>query len=82
LKVTSIFASQDGLATKDKIDASRPLLPATTDWVEISGGNHAQFGWYGLQPGDNPASISHQAQQDQIVAAVVKLLSSLDKNPS
>jgi dienelactone hydrolase len=82
LKVSSIFASQDGMATEAKIDSSRPLLPADTAWVEIIGGNHAQFGWYGEQPGDNPAEISHQSQQDQIVAAVIQLLSNLDKTQS
>lgn len=80
LKVSSIFAGQDGLATEAKVNSSRPLLSADTDWVDIAGGNHAQFGWYGEQPGDNPAEISHQAQQDQIVAAVIQLLSTLDKN--
>ena len=81
LKVTSIYASEDGLATKDKIDASRPLLPANTIWVEIKGGNHGQFGWYGLQSGDKTATISHQAQQEQIVVAALQRLASLEQKP-
>jgi hypothetical protein len=28
--------------------------------VSIEGGNHAQFGWYGPQEGDNPATISRE----------------------
>jgi hypothetical protein len=43
-------------------------------WVEIVGGNHAQFGWYGDQQGDNPATISREEQQAQTVAATVALL--------
>ena len=74
LAVVSIYATLDGLATGDKIDASRPLLPATTLWFALEGGNHSQFGWYGNQPGDNPATITRQEQQDQIVAATVALL--------
>jgi pimeloyl-ACP methyl ester carboxylesterase len=77
LAVTSIYATLDGLATPDKIAASRSLLPPDTVWVAIEGGNHAQFGWYGPQDRDNPAAISREAQQEQIVAATVGLLSRL-----
>jgi pimeloyl-ACP methyl ester carboxylesterase len=77
LRVVSIFGSQDGLATGEKMEASRPLLPADTTWVQISGGNHAQFGWYGDQAGDNPASISRTDQQAQMVAATLGMLASL-----
>lgn len=78
LAVTSIYGTLDGLATTEKIDASRPLLPPTTEWVAIEGGNHAQFGWYGPQSGDNPASISREEQQRQVIAATLELLASLD----
>ncbi len=77
LNVVSIFGSQDGLATGEKIDASRPLLPASTTWVKISGGDHAQFGWYGDQAGDNPASISRSDQQAQVVTATISMLEGL-----
>ena len=79
LKVASIYAANDGLATREKIDASRPLLPASTRWIMIEGGNHAQFGSYGAQAGDLPASISPQAQWDQVVAATEDLLKELGK---
>ncbi len=79
LQVVSIFGTRDGLATRDKIDASRTLLPADTDWVPIEGGDHAQFGWYGAQSGDLPASITREAQQSQIVAATVRLLESVSR---
>ena len=52
MAVTSIYGSRDGLATGDKILAARALLPGKTQWVAIEGGNHAQLGWYGPQPGD------------------------------
>jgi pimeloyl-ACP methyl ester carboxylesterase len=77
LHVVSISASLDELATRPKIDASRALLPADTSWVVIQGGNHAQFGWYGDQPGDNVAAIPRQDQQAQIVRATVALLESI-----
>jgi len=77
LQVVSMYGTQDGLATGEKINASRPLLPVDTTWTPIAGGNHAQFGWYGEQGGDNPAEISRTDQQTQIVAATIALLESL-----
>jgi hypothetical protein len=78
LAVVSISGSQDGLATPEKISQSRVLLPQDTQWVEIRGGNHAGFGSYGPQPGDKPADISPQVQQEQIVEATVSLLKRLE----
>ncbi len=79
IHVTSISASLDAFSTPDKIEASRPILPADTTWVVIEGGNHSQFGWYGLQPGDNPAVISREEQTQQIADATIALLASLGK---
>ena len=79
LAVSSIFGTRDGLATLDEIDASRPLLPPDTQWTAIEGGNHAQFGWYGPQPGDNEATISREEQQALIVSATLQLLRQLDE---
>ena len=42
----------------------------TENIVEIEGGNHAQFGNYGPQQGDLPATISALEQQAQTVAAI------------
>jgi hypothetical protein len=81
IMTTSISASLDGLSTPDKIKASRSLLPADTTWVQIQGGDHAQFGWYGDQPGDNPATISREEQQAQIVQSTLDLLDSISNTP-
>lgn len=77
LKTVSIYGTRDGLATSDKIAASRPLLPPMTRWVAVEGGNHGQFGWYGQQSGDGAATISREQQQEQIVNATADLLSNL-----
>ena len=74
LSVASISASNDGLSTPEKIESSRANLPSDTLFVVIEGGNHAQFGWYGEQSGDNPATISRLEQQRQTVEATVQLL--------
>ena len=74
LPIVSIYGTRDGLSTVQKIDASHQLLPASTQWAAIQGGNHGQFGWYGLQSGDGVAMISREEQQRQIVEATVRLL--------
>ena len=48
----------------------------TENIVEIEGGNHAQFGNYGPQKGDLPATISAEEQQKQTVSTYIS--SSLD----
>ena len=78
LEITSVYATLDGLATLDEIEASRARLPASTMWVVIEGGNHAQFGWYGEQDGDNPATISRETQQEQVVQSTLDLLAKID----
>lgn len=75
--VVSIYGTVDGVATPQDIDASAPLLPEQTAWTAIEGGNHAQFGWYGDQAGDNPAAISRPEQQRQTVEATVNMLAGI-----
>lgn len=58
----TIYGTQDGLAAED--------IDYTTNTVPIEGGNHAQFGDYGVQKGDLPATISPQEQQSQTVKAI------------
>ncbi len=77
LQVVSIFGSRDNAALSGRIQQSRLLLPDDTIWVPVEGGNHAQFGWYGPQPGDNAAEISRAVQQSQAVEVTVALLAGL-----
>ncbi len=79
LLVTSIYGTNDGLSTGGKIEASKALLPAHTQYVAIDGGNHGQFGSYGVQAGDNAASISADEQWEQIATATVRMLAALLK---
>lgn len=74
LAVSSIFGTQDGLADPQTVTAARFLLPADTVWTPIQGGNHAQFGRYGPQGGDKPASITAKEQQTLVANATVALL--------
>ena len=78
LAVVSIYGTLDGLATPEKIDHSRALLPASTRWVSVQGGNHAQFGWYGPQNGDQMAQMPREEQQAQTLQAVLDLLKQIN----
>jgi len=77
LAVTKIFASNDGLASVDEVAANAIYLPEDTNWVLIEGGNHAQFGYYGAQLGDDSASISREEQQRLTVEAILDALNSV-----
>ncbi len=72
--VTSIYGSEDGLTTVGEVEASRVYLPEDTWYVEIEGGNHAQFGFYGDQEGDGVALIPHRAQARLAAQATVHFL--------
>ena len=72
--VTTIHGTNDGLVSSSQIEDSLKLLPVSTSRIEIVGGNHAQFGWYGDQGGDNAATISREEQQSQIFNATLQLL--------
>ena len=42
--------------------------------IIINGGNHAQFGYYGVQSGDNPANITPESQQNQTADAIIRFI--------
>ena len=79
IEVTSIYGSLDGVADLEKIIGSKDLLPTSTTFVEITGGNHAQFGSYGQQSGDNPAEISADEQIEKAANASIELLDKISK---
>jgi pimeloyl-ACP methyl ester carboxylesterase len=72
--VTKVYATNDGLATVEKVEATRRHLPPHTRWVRIEGGNHGQFGWYGRQLHDRPATISREEQQARTIEALLDVL--------
>jgi hypothetical protein len=49
-------------------------LPAGSRYVEIAGGNHAQFGEYGPQPGDGIAEIPGPTQRKATIDEALGLL--------
>ncbi|MBA3874370.1 MAG: alpha/beta hydrolase, partial [Anaerolineae bacterium] len=77
IKAVSIYGTSDGVAKLDSVLGGKKFLPADTPFVAIEGGDHSGFGWYGMQPGDNPATISREDQNAQTVQATVDMLASL-----
>jgi len=74
MPVAKIYATKDGVARQDQVERNKSLLPVTTQWRLIEGGNHAQFGFYGQQSGDGIATISREKQQEIVLQEALKLL--------
>lgn len=72
--ILSIYAENDGLTTEEKIEETKPLLSRDTILYKIEEGNHAQFGMYGPQKGDQPAEIPAKTQQEIIARTIHKWL--------
>lgn len=79
--VVKIYGTNDGVAPADAVLANRHLLPESTTWIRIEGGNHSQFGWYGFQPLDRFADISREEQQAQTIGAIRELLARVESSP-
>ena len=69
--VLSIYGSEDAVLNKESYEKSKPLMSNLTEFV-VEGGNHAQFGNYGKQNGDNDAKISAENQQNQTVNSIIE----------
>lgn len=74
IAVASLFGTKDGVLSESSMEESVELLPESTTFEPIEGGNHAQFGWYGPQPGDNDALISAEEQQARAAEAIALLM--------
>jgi pimeloyl-ACP methyl ester carboxylesterase len=74
MPVMKIMASEDGVAPLDTALGHRALLPASTRFEVIEGGNHAQFGYYGFQLFDHRARISREEQHARTAELVISML--------
>jgi dienelactone hydrolase len=91
--VLSVYASKDGLSTVADIELHKQDLPMAIDlntqhtfslpiqnkthYFKINGGNHAQFGNYGLQAKDSVAIISTRDQQSQLIQVLSNFVANL-----
>lgn len=74
MPVARVYGTRDTVADVEKLERTKVNLPADATHIRIDGGNHSQFGSYGFQPGDWPATISREEQHDQTLAAVLDML--------
>lgn len=72
--VLSLYGSEDDVLNKSKVEEGRDYMPEDYTEICIEGGNHAQFGNYGIQKGDGEASLSREEQQDQTVEAIYHMI--------
>jgi hypothetical protein len=74
IPITRVLGTRDTVADEYKQERTRPNLPAAARIVRIDGGNHSQFGYYGFQPGDWPATIGRDEQQAITRSAILDAL--------
>jgi pimeloyl-ACP methyl ester carboxylesterase len=61
----------DSVLDRSSLQESESLLPEDAVFVEIAGGNHAQFGWYGPQTGDTAATLDTLSQQALVIQEII-----------
>lgn len=74
LKVLSVYGSNDGVLNMEKVIKGRTLMPPSYEEICIEGGNHAQFGSYGEQAGDNAADITADEQINKTVEYILEFI--------
>lgn len=70
--LVSIRGSRDGVLKLDPYQKARSYWPRKSEEVIIAGGNHAQYGDYGVQKGDKTATVSRSSQQEQTAEVVLR----------
>ncbi|MCD9573846.1 alpha/beta hydrolase [Flavobacterium soyae] len=74
IPILKIYGSDDGVADEKTILKNKSKLPESTKFVKIEGANHAQFGYYGFQFGDNSARISREQQQAETLKNILEFV--------
>lgn len=72
--VVFIYGDNDKVLNREKLEVGFTLVPADYKKIEISGGNHAQFGSYGAQDGDGTATITPEEQWKITVDTILENL--------
>ena len=75
LTVVWIDGDQDGVINQKQVLKNQDHYPENTYVFMIAGGNHAQFGSYGVQKGDGQASISAKEQWQETVDDTLAVIS-------
>lgn len=78
LSILQITGSDDGVLNWEDWENSKANLPEDTTYVSIEGGNHGQFGSYGMQKGDNQPAITEDKQLEEVVVALENWMDTLN----
>ena len=74
LRALTVYGSEDGVRNLDSYVKNKKNLPSDFTEYVIYGGNHAYFGMYGEQAGDNKAGISNAEQITQTAEQIAKFI--------
>ncbi len=69
LRVLSVAGARDGVLPLPEIAERRPALPPDTVTVTVEGMNHAQFGAYGSQAGDEEPELGEEEAHERLTEA-------------
>lgn len=72
LTTLSIVGSNDQVLNYPRYEESKVNLPKNSIFYTIEGGNHGQFGNYGMQKGDGNPSITGEEQMTQTVTQLLQ----------
>ena len=72
--VLSVRGTNDGVINLTSYNHAKSLMKNNFTEIIINGGNHAQFGYYGIQSGDGKANITPESQQNQSADAIIKFV--------
>ncbi len=72
LSELSIYGSEDTVLNMEKVVSARSYAPAHYTESVIEGGNHAQFGSYGIQKVDGAAAITEEEQQRRTAELILE----------
>ncbi|WII39286.1 alpha/beta hydrolase [Paenibacillus thiaminolyticus] len=78
IPVLSIYGSQDGVLDLEQYTNSKSYMPDSFVERVIEGGNHAQFGDYGIQKKDKGATISDDEQIQETASTLVDWIAALN----
>jgi hypothetical protein len=81
LPTLALYGEKDGVIRQEQLAASQGKFPQGTSRQTIGGLNHAGFGAYGPQRGDNPATISPEVGWDEIARRTVAFLDQVLNRP-
>jgi hypothetical protein len=74
LAVADVVGTNDRVVDSAAWERGLSRLPEGTEVVRIEGGNHAQFGSYGKQPGDGAAGVTAEVQRAVTIDAIKRVL--------